>query len=115
MSGPSYNTPSPVTSNAAATMTIEANSLRFYRDGSSYSHTFYMYWGTTQYTQVANGSSYNSQFTITRSNLNSNMNVYFKRSNREYYSGAISVYDIDEATTSSTLRINLDNGTAPTL
>ncbi len=72
---------------------------------------------TTTYTSLStNNNEYNNAaFTITRANLNSNYTVYFRWNNYDLYSGAISVYDLDEATTSSRYTVNMDNNSAPSL
>lgn len=121
MSGPSYNTPSPVTSNAAATMTIEANSLIFrYNDYYDFANQTNMRMYDTRtgsYTTFStNNNSYNSAaITITRAYLNSNFDVYFRWGRNDYYSTAISVYELDEATTGSRMTIYLNNDSAPSL
>lgn len=121
MSGPSYNTPSPVTSNAAATMTIEANSLIFrYNDYYDFANQTNMRMYDTRtgsYTTFStNNNSYNSaSITITRAYLNSNFDVYFRWGRYDYYSTAISVYELDEATTGSRMTIYLNNDSAPSL
>lgn len=114
MAGASYR-PSTANSTAATTMTIEANSLRFYNDGYTYNETVRMYYNGSSYVTASNNSSYNSAFTITRSSLNSSLKVYFKYRYYDDYSVAISVYDLDEATTGNVLRIDLDNSSAPSL
>lgn len=118
MSGPSYSTPSPITSNAAATMTIEANSLLL-QNNSYYvrNQTIRVYVSASSYptTFQTNNNEYNNAFTISRSDLNANKTVFFRWGNYNLYSIVISVYDLDEATTSSRLTIDLDNTTAPAL
>lgn len=122
MSGASYNPTAAITSTAATTMTIEANSLHFYRNNNAVTnYAVRMYNNSSTYQTVTsqtgynNYNSYNSQFTITRSSLNSNLTVYFRRGDRNGYSGAISVYDLDDASTGNVLRVDLNNGSAPTL
>ena len=115
MSGASYIS-SNATSTAAPTMTIEANSLRFRRGNSNEGGTKSMYYNSSSSFNVTNNGSYNNnQFTITRSSLNASFTVYFRRNDYNRYSNAISVYDLDEATTSNVLTIDLSNGSAPSL
>ena len=115
MSGASYNS-SSANSTAATTMTIEANSLNFKRNGNNEGGTKSMYYNSSSSINVTNdGSYYNYQFTITRSSLNANLTVYFRRNDNNRYSTAISVYELDEATTGNVLTIDLSNGSAPAL
>ena len=118
MSGTSYNS-SSANSNAAATMNIEANSIVF--DSDDYNRylasTPMRMYDTRTYTEfnTNNNRRNNSSFTITRADLNDNYTVYFRLSYYNLYSGAISVYDLDEATTSSRYTVNMNNTSAPSL
>ena len=102
-------------------MTIEANSLIFrYNDYYDFANQTNMRMYDTRtgsYTTFStNNNSYNSAaITITRAYLNSNFDVYFRWGRNDYYSTAISVYELDEATTGSRMTIYLNNDSAPSL
>jgi len=119
MSGASYNPTAAINGTVATTMTVEANSLRFNRNGNLTNTNIRCYTSGTNYEPFTTTyQGYNPQFTIDRSDLTSSYNVYFRYSTgygygaTNYYSTAISIYDIDEAT-GTTIYVN--NGSAPTL